>query len=192
MVDFLAQVSPSVAYLLLYIGIIFTGGAALLAGMLFSFAGKLNIFVVFAVTVLAALTADATWYFIGWRAKKDKLYSYSFVQKRVEEARAFSRFFERHGVALVFFTKFIWGTRIASHVLAGMHKVPFFRFVMATTLGTATWFVLFFFILKGVDASIAAAKATALRLQLICLIFFALGLVLNWFTGTYVRRRILK
>jgi membrane protein DedA with SNARE-associated domain len=192
MADFLAQVSPSVAYLILYVGIIFTGGAALLLGMLFSFAGKLSIFVVFAVTILAALTADAVWYFVGRRAKKDKLYSYSFVQKRVEEAQAFSRFFEKHGVALVFFTKFIWGTRIASHVLAGMHKVPFFKFVLSTALGTAVWFVLFYFILKGVDASIAAAKATALRLQLICLVFFVLAIGLNWFTGTYVRRRILK
>ncbi len=192
MADFILHLPAHVVYAGMYLGIIFTGGATLLPAMLYALSGHLNLTIVFSVTLLATLTADASWYWVGRFAKKERIYQMKFVQKRMEEAQHFSAFFERHGVLLVFFTKFIWGARLASHILAGVHKISFWKFVLSTMLGTAAWFGMFYFLLRSVDFGITAVKATALRIQLLCFIFVCFAVLLNWFTGTYVRKKMMN
>lgn len=189
---YILSLDPHIMYAGVYVGIIFTGGATLLPAMLYALAGYLNLKAVFVITILAALTADTLWYIVGMFAKKDRLYSFSFIQKRMEEAKKFSSFFEKHGVLLVFFTKFIWGTRIASHILAGVHRISYPQFALSTSLGTAVWFAMFYFLLRSVDFGITAVKATALRVELIFLVFIIVAIASNWFTGKYLRQKLMN
>lgn len=192
MIDFILGLSPQVIYAGVYIGIIFTGGVTLLPAMLYALSGYLDMKLVFVVAIAAALTADSLWYMVGRAAKEKRIYSLPFVRRRMTEARQFSYFFRKHGVLLVFVTKFIWGTRIASHVLAGVHRISFWKFALSTMSGTAVWFSMFYFLLRSVDAGIAAAKATALRIELICLIFVVVAILLNWLTGKYLRKKLMN
>jgi membrane protein DedA with SNARE-associated domain len=191
MIDFIAQLKPESLYPAIFVGIIFLGGLVLLPAVYLSMTGTISLFL-FLINILAAATADSFWYAIGKMAKKEKLYTYRFVKKRIVEAERFSAFFSKHGVLLVFLTKFIYGTRIASHVLAGMHKIRFYKFLIATAAGTALWFGLFFVLFHSVDAGLAEAEATAARVQLLFLITIAALVILNWFTGTYIRGKIMK
>lgn len=192
MVDFILHLTPGYLYPGLLLGLITTGGFVLLPAIYMSIIGNLNLNHLFMIVLLAGVASDSLWYYIGNKARKDRLYRLSFVKKRMREAEKFSTFFSRHGVLLVFMTKFIYGTRIASHVLAGMHKIKYVRFVLATSLGTAIWFWIFYALVKTVDNGLATAKTTALRIQLLLLIVTIIMLLLNWFTGTYVRKKLLK
>ena len=49
------------------------------------------------------------------------------------------RWFEKHGIATIFFARFIPIVRSLISIPAGTMKVPFGLFLIFTTLGTATW-----------------------------------------------------
>lgn len=190
MIQFILGLGPFI-YPFLYIGIIFLGGIVLMPSLYFSIhGGVFNILFLFIASLLAGITADSFWYYIGARAKKDKLYSLRFVKKRMEEAEKFSEFFVKRGVLLTFVTKFVYGTRIASHILAGMHKINYLKFLLATCAGTVLWFLIFYFLIKSIDLGIDSVKATAFKIEIFFLIIVSLSFTLNWFTGKYIRKKM--
>lgn len=192
MLNFITNLGPATLYPGIFLGIIFLGGLVLLPAMYLSTTGTINLGVLLVITLAAALFADSFWYFIGATAKKKRFYALPLIRTRLEQAKAFSGFFEKHGVLLVFVAKFVYGARLASHILAGVHRLPFFKFIVAVLSGTAVWFGVFYTLLHVVDISVAGAKATATRIQLIFLILaFILG-ALNWFTGTFIRKKLMK
>jgi len=192
MINFIADLAPGVVYPAIFIGIIFLGGAVLMPAMFLSMHGSINLAGLFFVTLFAAMTADVSWYTVGRLAKKEKLYSFGFIKKRMDEAKRFSSFFVRHGVTLVFTTKFVWGTRVASHILAGMHRISVYKFIGATVSGTAIWFWVLYFLLRSIDLGVSAAKVAAMRIQLVALIGLGAVVLINWFTGTYIRKKMMK
>lgn len=192
MTEFIMNLSPGYLYPALFIGLVMIGGAVLLPAMYLTLTESLNITHLFVIAVLAGIASDSFWYLIGLKAKKDRLYRLSFVRKRMRDAEKFSAFFSRRGVLLVFVTKFVYGTRIASHVLAGMHRIRFPWFTAATSLGTSIWFWFLYYLVKAVDYGVASAKSTALRAQLLLLIVLSILVAINWFTGTVVKSKIEK
>jgi membrane protein DedA with SNARE-associated domain len=192
MIDFIAQLGPGVLYPAIFLGIIFLGGLVLIPAMYLSITGSISLTFLLLINIIAAATADSFWYAVGKVAKKEKLYTYRFIKKRITEAERFSAFFTKHGVLLVFLTKFIYGTRIASHVLAGMHKIRFYKFLGATAAGTGVWFGIFYLLLRSIDTGLSAVKEAATRVQLLFLAVLAVLVFINWFTGSYIRQKIMK
>lgn len=192
MSDFILHLAPGYLYPALFFGISLLGGVVLLPALFLAIAGKLKLAYLFGTVLLAGFNSDSIWYAVGRRAKKDRLYRIPFVQKRILEADRFSEFFSRHSLWLLYVTKFIYGTRVASHVLAGMHKVKYVYFLLATGLGTATWFWFFYFVVHSLNHGMGNAKSAALKLQLTMLTGAVLIISLNWITGTYVRKKLLK
>ncbi len=192
MSDFIAHLGPVAVYPSIFIGIIFLGGLVLVPAMYLSLSGTIHLMYLFIVTVAAGATADMVWYTIGRLAKKERIFMFSYVRKRLEEAKKFSSFFNRHGVLLVYLTKFIWGTRVASHLLAGLHRIPVAKFLGSTALGTATWFGIFYVLVRSVDFGVAAVQVTARRVEVIFLLMAVLLLFFNWCIGTFLRKKIMK
>lgn len=179
-------------YPALFVGLILLGGFVLLPAMYLTLVGAINLPLLFLFTILAAMLSDSFWYAIGLLSKKEKLYSLKFVQKRINEARQFSSFYQKHGVRLVFLTKFVYGTRIASHVLAGMHHIHLGKFIGATSSGTAIWFWIFYSLLRVLDFGIHSAQATAFRIQIFFLVSAVILILFNWFTRRFVRKALLR
>lgn len=192
MMDFIQHLTPGYLYPALFVGISLVGGMVLLPALYLTIVGSIKLAYLFGVVLLAGMNSDTIWYIVGRKAKKDHLYKIPFIQKRIREAEKFSDFFNRHSLWLLYLTKFIYGTRVASHVLAGMHKVRYPYFLMATALGTTTWFWIFYFIVHTLDYGIGTAKSTALRLQLTLLVGTIILLALNWFTRKYMRNKLFK
>jgi membrane protein DedA with SNARE-associated domain len=192
MLDFIANLQPGYAYPALFFGHIFFGGLVLIPALYLSVTKALSLPVLFLIIILSSMFNDSFWYFIGGSIKKEKIYSFRFIKKRMAEARKFSAFYDRHGVWTVFFTKFIYGTRIASHILAGVHRISFAKFLAATAAGTAVWFMVMYFLIKGFDKGVSGTGSVAFRIQIVFLAAFAVIFLVNWFTGTYIRKRLMK
>lgn len=192
MINFIAQLAPAYLYPFLYVGLIFLGGLVLMPAMYLTQLGVVNTGYLLLTSIVASLSADSFWYFVGRSTKKKKLLSLKFIQSKLKDAETFSVFFSKHGVLLVFLTKFIYGTRIASHVLAGLHKIHYFKFLGATALGTAIWFGIFYVLIRSIHVGIGQAETTALRIQLIFLLLIVILGILNWFTGTYIKKWLMK
>jgi membrane protein DedA with SNARE-associated domain len=192
MINFIAHLSWEALYPTLFVGIIFLGGIILLPAMYLAMTGAFSLFHLFIITLLSNITAETIWYTIGMYAKKERLYKLRYIKKRTEEAEKFSDFFLRHGTMLVFVSKFVYGTRIAGQILAGMHRINFLKFLFATTVGSMIWFGIFYILLRGADLGIASVKETTKHIQLTFLIVAGFLAVINIFTGTVVRKRMLK
>jgi membrane protein DedA with SNARE-associated domain len=192
MLNFIAHLEPATLYPGIFLGIIFLGGLVLLPAMYLSTTGIVSLEMLFFVTLAASLFADSFWYLVGASAKKKRFYALPLIRTRLEQAKSFSYFFEKHGVLLVFIAKFVYGARLASHILAGIHKLNFVKFAIAVLSGTAIWFGIFYMLLSTIDAGVGGVRETTTRIQLVFLILALVIIAINWFTGTFVRKKLMK
>lgn len=56
-----------------------------------------------------------------------------------EQVQRSMEWFQRRGPVVVFFTRFIPGTRVASYFTAGLMDIGFWRFLLYLTVSTAIW-----------------------------------------------------
>lgn len=192
MADFIAGLHPGYVYPSIFFGHIFLGGLILIPALYLSITQTISLPILFVLIVTSSMFADSFWYSMGKYIKKERAYSLKFIRNRMKEAKKFSEFYERYGVWAVFLTKFIYGTRIASHILAGMHKISFLRFLAATAAGTAAWFTIMFLLIKLLDRGVSDTGSLAFRIQVIFLTMIAVLILFNWFTGSYIRKRLIN
>jgi membrane protein DedA with SNARE-associated domain/rhodanese-related sulfurtransferase len=117
--------------------------ATLLIGMgALSRSGNFILPVVVAVAAIAALAADMIWYELGWLHGRSVLrlicrisLEPDYCVRRTEDT------FERLGMWALLPAKFIPGFNAAAVPLAGMTKVPLFRFIAFDAAGVTLWSV---------------------------------------------------
>jgi membrane protein DedA with SNARE-associated domain/rhodanese-related sulfurtransferase len=115
--------------------------ATLLIGMgALSRSGNFVLPVVVAVAAIAALAADMIWYELGWLHGRSVLrlicrisLEPDYCVRRTEDT------FERLGMWALLPAKFIPGFNAAAVPLAGMMKVPLFRFIAFDAAGVMLW-----------------------------------------------------
>src|SRR5438045_4018998 len=100
-------------YLLIFGGLILGGETVLLPAIYLALIGKLNLMFLVTIAGCATIIADSGWYLVGRLSPVYKL-------NRLPRGRWGQRFsraaelFRRHGLKVVFCSKFIYGTRIAT------------------------------------------------------------------------------
>jgi membrane protein DedA with SNARE-associated domain len=122
------------------LGIPVPGETALLVGVFLATQGRLSVVVVAVVAWVGAVVGDNLGYLIGrrWgtRLVRAPAVGRFYSPERLERAEAF---FERRGWVAVFAGRFIALLRIFAGPLAGMHRMPWPRFVLANAAGGACW-----------------------------------------------------
>lgn len=103
-------------------------------------AGHLSLPLVILVAAVAAIIGDTVGWWVGRRGGRALLLRDGFgaTYRRHAVARA-DRFFERYGVATVFFGRWVPGVRIVGAVTAGAALMPWRRFAPANAAGAVTW-----------------------------------------------------
>lgn len=192
MLNFISQLQPAYLYPAVFVGHMFLGGFVLIPALYLSTLGKMSFFVLFAIIVISSMISDSFWYFIGKNIKRHHLYSLPIIRNRVTEAKKLSRFFDTHGVRTVFFTKFISGTRLASHILAGTHEVSYVKFLLATGAGTSVWFTVMFMLMRWLDKGIAGSSIASFRIQAVAIAAVVLLVAMNWLTRKYFKGRLME
>lgn len=106
--------------------------------------GQLLLFGVIIAGSLGSLIAAALLYWIGRKIKHETLFrwvdrygKYLFIQaKDVEKALLW---FEQYGHRIVFFGRMIPAARSLISIPAGMSQMPFWKFMLYSSLGTVIW-----------------------------------------------------
>lgn len=108
--------------------------AALAADVHFSLGGIL------AVSVVAALVGDTTWYFIGRRRGRPILRTLCSISLNPDSCVSRTEnIFSRHGLKSLLITKFIPGLNTVVQPIAGMLRIPPLRFVPFDLGGIILW-----------------------------------------------------
>lgn len=115
------------------------GDSLLFVAGLFAGRGVLNIFLLQALLIPAAILGDATSYYIGKRlgpAIFRKQESRFFKPSHVEAARAF---YEKHGGKAIIIARFMPLVRTFVPVVAGVAKMRYRDFFVYNVVGAAAW-----------------------------------------------------
>ena len=118
------------------IPILFAAGA--LAGE-----GQLNPALSFGLAVVAALISNVLWYQIGRRGGSSVLAMLCRISLNPDSCiRRTSDIFSRHGARSLLVAKFLPGLAHVAPPLAGIFRMPLWRFLLFNGLGTCFWVVL--------------------------------------------------
>jgi membrane protein DedA with SNARE-associated domain len=122
-------------------GVPLPGEAALIAAAALAHKDEFHsIETVIAVAALAAIVGDNVGYWVGRKGGRALLARTPIVRDAFERALPPSeRFFAKHGSKTVFLGRFIAFLRITSAWLAGISRMPWWRFLFWNALGGIVW-----------------------------------------------------
>jgi membrane-associated protein len=123
----------------LLIGIFFPGDSLLFTAGLLASRGIINIWILIAITFVAAITGDSVGYTFGYKVgpmlfRREN----SRIFKKENLLRAES-FYERHGAKTIVLARFIPVIRTFAPIVAGVGKMKYKTFVMYNITGGALW-----------------------------------------------------
>lgn len=121
-------------------GIPVPGHAAYIAACALSVDGTLSLPLVVLTGTVPAFLGAWTGFAVGQRGGRKLVGTLGpRVGLSAERRAALERFFERHGVVAVFFTRFVIVIRTFGSLFAGMSGFPTGRFLVVTAAGAVVW-----------------------------------------------------
>lgn len=132
----LLDIIASYPYAIVFVGLLLGGETVLLPALYFVVVGELNGWYVMGIMVIATIISDIFWYAIGRGAVP------IFIRQKVKEDRLrqvdrFSSVVVGKELFILFYSKFIYGTRIAAQVFCGAREVSFYPYLAVNTLAVA-------------------------------------------------------
>jgi membrane protein DedA with SNARE-associated domain len=142
----------------LFVGFVLPGETAVVLGGVLASQGKVNVWVLGLLVVLAAITGDSVGYEVGRRFGPSILNVRPLRRHHARVAMA-QDLIRRRGPEAVFLGRFIAFFRAMMPALAGISKMPYQRFLLFNALGGLVWGV--GFTVLGYFAGNAYAKVEA-------------------------------
>lgn len=118
------------------------GETALVAAGVLASRGHMNIAAVIAVAAVAAILGDNAGYWIGRTGGRKLLSRFEWLER--QSARVLpqaERFFKRHGSKTIFLARFVGGLRVTAAWIAGISRMPWWRFFAWNAAGGIVWAV---------------------------------------------------
>jgi membrane-associated protein len=123
----------------LLIGFCLPGDSLLVTAGLFAARGELNIWLVNALLIPAAILGDTVGYWIGYHSGPRLFRREKSLFFNPEHLRAAQGFYERHGGKTIVLARFMPIVRTFAPVVAGMGKMSYRRFVFYNVFGGIGW-----------------------------------------------------
>jgi len=150
----------------------------------------MNLFVVTALTLVAALSADLFWYRIGNAHGTGTLSRLCRVCLEPDSCvRRAKNFLEKHGLRSLLVSKFVPGLNAIAAPVAGTVRVPVWQFAVVDALGILLWattYELLGFIFSNQLEKIAAL---AWRLGVFVVAIFSVATLVFYVAAKYYRRQ---
>ena len=124
------------------IGFFLPGDSLLFTVGVVAGAGELNIFLINAILIVAAIAGDATGYFLGRQAGPrvfDRPDSRFFKREHLVRTQ---QFYDKHGGKTIIYARFVPIVRTFAPFVAGVAGMPYSRFVAFNVFGGIGWVVL--------------------------------------------------
>jgi membrane protein DedA with SNARE-associated domain len=192
--DWLSGLSGPVIYLVvaglvfaedaLFFGFVLPGETAVVIGGVLARQGAVDVWLLAAVVVLAAVTGDSVGYEIG-RRLGPRLMNSGPLRRHSEGVDRASDLIRRRGPAAVFLGRFVALFRALMPALAGASRMPYRRFLLFNALGGLVWGVGFTLLGYGAGAAYQHAESLVGRAAALVVAVLVVVLLVVW----RVRRR---
>lgn len=126
-------------YLLLFVGLTVFGDMIMVPAVYLSLSGPLDLGAVVILVLVSDIGSDAVWYWIGKRTTKEKVFSMKIAHRNKAWLSKISNGFEKKGLRVLAYSKFIYGARIVVRILCGTYRLPFGRYMLINSMTTVIW-----------------------------------------------------
>jgi membrane protein DedA with SNARE-associated domain len=126
----------------LFIGFILPGETAVIVAGVVASQGRVNVVILCALVVVAAILGDSVGYAVG-RRYGERLLSLPILKKRRAQLESALEGLRRRGPMYVFIGRFTAFLRAVMPGLAGTSKMHYRRFLVANALGAVVWGISF-------------------------------------------------
>lgn len=131
-------------YILFTIALLFFGSIADVPVMFLATHGVLSVTFVFIAGFLTDLIPDLFWYWLGARIGVERFEKLPFFKQKPERVEAVGRALDKYGAIILFFSKFVYATGVPTQVVAGAHRYPIKKMLLANSLGAACWLIILY------------------------------------------------
>ena len=187
LVDRILNLDPMLVYLVvpalvfaedaLFVGFVIPGETAAILGGVLASRGRVNVEVLAALVVLAAVLGDTVGYEVG-RHLGGRALQHRILDGRRDRILAAQEFLRRRGGAAVFLGRFIAFFRAVMPALAGTARMPYLTFLVYNAAGGVVWgvgFVLLGYLAGNSYQRVAKTVGTSATIVAVVLILLALG-----------------
>lgn len=106
--------------------------------------GQLLLIGVIIAGSMGSLLAAAVLYWVGYRCSHQRLFQWTdrygkYLFIKTNDVKTALQWFEQHGHRIVFFGRMIPAVRSLISIPAGMSRMPFWKFMLYSGLGTVIW-----------------------------------------------------
>ncbi len=116
------------------------GETALIAAGVYASKGHLSITTVIVIAAVAAIIGDNIGYWLGREGGRRLIYRYAWLRRQADRVMPpAERFFEKHGPKAVFLARFFGGVRVTGAWMAGITRMPWWKFLLWNALGGIVW-----------------------------------------------------
>ena len=186
-IDSLLQIFTAHPYIILFAGLLFAGEAFLLPAVYFALAGELRLSYIIAIAFIATAVSDLFWYYIGTNIKEK--FAERLVAGRVWRAlEKLSSAFSRHGGKVLYLSKFVYGTRTAAQVLAGLQAMPVRRYIAINSLGIMSLLAFIIILAYSVEMTVANVQRIVHDVEVTFFSFVAVVVLGHLVVGAYVKK----
>ncbi|MDZ4798360.1 MAG: DedA family protein [Bryobacteraceae bacterium] len=130
------QLLRQYGYLFVYVGTLFEPDATLVASIFLAHRGYFQIGFVWFFATLATISMSQFWFWLARQRGRAMLDRMTASSPRYARVRGWV---ERNGNVLVFFSRFLWGLRLAIAASCGATGVSPVRFLIVDTAGALFW-----------------------------------------------------
>ena len=116
-------------------------------GGFFVYQQKLNFYILVFWGLLGTILGSLPWYYLGRLVNEKRLSNFldkkgKYLGISSNDLNKSKRWFDKHGVSLVFWGRLVPGIRTLISVPAGVELMPLRKFLIWTTLGSLIWVAL--------------------------------------------------
>lgn len=176
-------------YFSVFIGLIIGGESVLLPALYLGTQKVLSIEYVWALSLLATAVSDTVWYFVGYKFSLQRLSSISFFKKHIDTVHVLSRLFRKHGLMLIFISKFVYGTRVATQVLSGSIKISFIKYFFVNMAGVIALNSVFTVLAYTVTTSLSQIEDYVYAFELGFLLLIIFIIMINIFIKYHISKK---
>ncbi|MEK7607478.1 MAG: hypothetical protein AAB484_00935 [Patescibacteria group bacterium] len=160
-------------YIILFVGLLFAGETFLLPAIYFALADKLHLSYVFAIAMSATMIADVFWYYVGAHMKNR--FAKKIVVGRIQRAiEKLSEAYARQGGRVLYFSKFVYGTRTAAQILSGLQLMLLRKYLVVNFLGIFSLLISMVILAYSIDATVESIGSIVHDVQITFFIFVVL------------------
>jgi membrane protein DedA with SNARE-associated domain len=127
------------------------------------------------------------WYYVG-RHMGDRFARRMVKGKIQERLERLSGPFAKHGPMVLFFSKFVYGTRMAAQILAGLQKMPIRKYLSINMLGIVTLTTFIAVLAYSIDETVENITDFIHSVEIAFLIFIVALVLMQLALGAYFKK----